>query len=348
VKNTGTSMRYSRALPPDFEQLLLPGGSLRFIVDLVIQSGPCATDKALDLQLREYGRTGRKVTLYRGGTAILHMRLNRRARALRLWAHDRYQKQFQGLGLSPSYAVEDSEGLRAGITGYLENVSVESPHFEREGGCENWLSHRYGSHWQRGEWVAVDREVVIGYENEAEKEIEWRRSIKTRFDSFGVGLPALMQSRFKLPVQKKTVGNELDLLLWQPSTKELFMTEVKDGGDAAGVYLSPIQVGAYLAVWRRFVEAQPEKALDGVQSLLAQKIKLGLIPKEVLLPERINALRPAIIVQNPNRKSGCWKTMDGVLQLLQEAMPGCLDGLGLWAVENNALADITEKWREWA
>jgi hypothetical protein len=107
-------------------------------------------------------------------------------------------------------------------------------------------------------------------------------------------------------------------------------------------------VAAYLAAWRRFVEAQPEDALKGVHSLLAQKQRLGLIPKEVPLPEMINALRPAIIVQNPNRESGCWKTLDGILQLLQEAMPGCLDGLRLWAVENDALTEITDTWREWA
>jgi hypothetical protein len=342
-------MRYSRALPEDFEQLLLPGGSLRFIVDLVLQSDPCATDKALDIQLREDGKAGRKVMLYRGSTAIQNMRLDKRAGTLKLWAHDEYQKHFQDLGLNPSYAIEDSEGLSAGITGYLKNVSVGPQHFNREGGCENWLSHRYGSHWKPGEWVAVDREVVIGYENQAEKEAEWE-PIKTRFDEFGVGLPALMRSRFNLPVQKKTVGNELDLLLWRPSTGEFLITEVKDGGDAAGVYRSPIQVAAYLAAWRRFVEAQPADALNGVRSLLAQKIRLGLIPKEVPLPERIsiNALRPAIIVQDPNRRSRCWKTLDGILQLLQEAMPGCLDGLGLWAVKNNTLTDITDTWREWA
>jgi hypothetical protein len=343
-------MRYSRTLPEDFEQLLLPGGSLRFVVDLVVQSGPCATDKALDLQLREDGGTRRKVTLYRGGTAILHMRLDRRKGTLKLWAHDEYQKQFQALGLSPSYTIGDSKGLSTGITGYLKNVSVGPHHFEREGGCENWLSHRYGSHWQTGECVAVDREVVLGYENESEKDAEWRRPIKTRFDEFGVGLPALMQSRFNLPVQRKTVGNELDLLLWRPSTGEFLITEVKDGGDAAGVYRSPIQVAAYLAAWRRFVEALPEDALDGVRSLLAQKIRLGLIPGGVPLPETIclSALRPVIIVQNPNRRSRCWKTLDGILQLLQEAMPGCLDGLGLWAVEDNALTDITDTWRKWA
>ena len=344
-------MRYSRTLPGDFEQLLLPGGPLRFVVDLVVRSAPCAIDEALDLQLREHGRKDHKVTLYRGDTAILHMRLDRldvRGPTLKLWAHHEYRKRFQGLGLSPSYAITDAEGLSAGITGYLKNVSVGSHHFNREGRCENWLSHRYGSHWQRGEWVAVDREVVIGYENQAEKEAEWG-PIKTRFDEFGVGLPALMQSRFNLPVQKKTVGNELDLLLLRPSTGEFLIAEVKDGGSAAGVYRSPIQVAAYLAVWRRFIEAQPADALKGVRGLLEQKIRLGLIPKGVPLPKRIskNALRPAIIVQNPNRRSGCWKRLTAVLQLLQEAMPGSLHGLGLWAVENDALTDITGTWRKW-
>lgn len=336
-------MRYSRTLPEDFVQLLLPGGPLRFIVDLVLRSGSCSTDKALDLQLREDGETRRMVTLYRGGTAILNMRYDSRAGELKLSAHKKHQDQFQRLRLSQSYAIKDSENLEAEITGYLENVSV-GPHHLREGGCENWLSHRYGRLWQKDEWVAVDREVVIGYKDRTEKEAVWG-PIKKQFEEFVAKPPAPMGS-------KKTVGNELDCLLWQPSTGEFLITEVKDGGDPAGVYRSPIQVAAYLAIWRQFVKDQPKDALDGVRGLLAQKQRLGLIPEGVPLPERINALRPAIIVQDPIRKNGCREKLDAVIKQLQKDMPRCLDGLRLWAVEENQLTKIKElreikdTWRE--
>jgi hypothetical protein len=344
-------MRYSRALPKDFEQLFLQDNPLRFIVDRVLHPDSHTTDKALDLQLREDRGAGGKVTLYRGGTAILNIQFDRQASELKLSAHKEYQEQFQRLGLSLSYD-KDSERLRAEITDYLKNVSVREHHL-LEGGCENWLSHRYGSEWKTGEeWVAVDREVVIGYKDMAEKKAVWG-PIKERFNKFGGELPErMLQPPFNTRVQKKMVGNELDCLLWQPSTGKLLITEVKDGSDAAGVYLSPIQVAAYLAAWRRFVEKQEPDALKGVRSLIEQKIRLGLIPKGVLLPKRIsiNDLRPAIIIQNPNHKSTCWKTMDGIIKLLKEAkeMPVRLDDLGLWAVEDGALTEITDTWQKWA
>ena len=76
-------MRYARSLPADFERLLLPGGPLRFLVERVKQADPLEAETCLDLQLREYGKTNRKVTLYRGLTAILNIRLDRKAHCLR-------------------------------------------------------------------------------------------------------------------------------------------------------------------------------------------------------------------------------------------------------------------------
>lgn len=257
--------------------------------------------------------------------------------------------QFRACGLNASYDIGSVEELESSVTSYLENVRVNPHQYRREGECQNWLSHRYGIHRRDEEWVAVDREVVLGHRDEAAKRAQWG-PIQARFNEFGECLPETLRTRFGLPGRKKKVGNELDLLLWQPSAGKFLTTEVKDGGDAAGVYHSPIQVAAYLAIWRLFVREQPGDTLGGLRDLLEQKIRLGLLPDNIPLPTRIapDDLLPAVIVRNPNVRSTCWKTLDAVLQLLEEAMPDdCLDGLTVWAVQDAVLTEITQTWRTW-
>ena len=342
-------MRYDRTLSDEFESLLLSGGPLRFLIDMVWEASSGEDAFPLDLQLREKGRSG-TVTLYVGLTKILDLTIDRDARHLRTSAHQYYLRHFGSYGLARDYSLADRERLREDIEAYVNarDEFVNAHHYTSEGECQNWLSCRHGIRSRPGEWVSVDREVVVGYESIAKKHDLWD-PIKERLDQFGSHLPGRARARHKVEVQSKSVGNEADCLLWHPVLNRLLVTEVKPGKEAAGIYLSPIQVAAYLAVWQGFFHAQADDALAGIRRLLEQKVRLGLIPDHVRMPERVSEedLRPGVIVQHPNPRSSCWRSLDIVLELLQEEVPHCVGGLQIFGVSDGNLEEITDGWRDW-
>jgi len=342
-------MRYDRTLSDEFESLLLPGGPLRFLIDIALAASASEDALPLDLQLREHGRNG-KVTLYVGLTKILDLTIDRDARHLHTSAHPEHRKHFGSYGLARDYPLANEAKLKEGIEAYVNarDEYVGTRHYTSEGECQNWLSCRYGIRSRPGEWVSVDREVVVGYESEAEKDDLWG-PIKKKLDQFGNQLPDRARAQHGVDVQPKSFGNEADCLLWHPVLNRLLVTEVKPGREAAGIYLSPIQVAAYLAVWKGFCHAQADDALAGIRRLLEQKVRLGLIPDHVRMPERMSEedLRPGVIVQDPNLRSSCWRSLDIVLELLQEEIPHCVDGLQIFGVSDGDLEEITDGWRDW-
>ena len=343
-------VRYTRQLARDFEELLLPGRPLGFLVELVHASARKDSARSLDLQFRERGRTGSQLAVYVGLTRILKAHYDGQRRVVALSADEFYTRQFPTHGLARSYPLSfAATELQNDMTRYMRNVHVNVRQYKKEGRCQNWLSHRYGFLRGGNEWVSVDREVVVGYRDEAEKEKEWE-PIKARFGVFGQGLPKVMWNRFELDVQGKGVGNELDALIWCPKSQMLLIAEVKDGSSAAGIYLSPVQVAAYFEVWRRFFQERPEEALRGIRGLIEQKMRLGLISGDVALPQRIDAanLSPALIVQAPNPHSGCWKRLDRIIGLLADQGADYIKGLQVYETADDGAHDISAAWREWA
>jgi len=57
---------------------------------------------------------------------------------------------------------------------YLDSVTVSASALQKEGRAQNWLSRRYGADRRTlDEWVAIDREVVISYQDIGERESKW-------------------------------------------------------------------------------------------------------------------------------------------------------------------------------
>lgn len=339
-------MRYSRIICDTFERLLKPGGPLAFIVTSVLESqqGKPAQIIPLDLQLRERGRTG-CISVYAGLTSILNLCVDDAGRVVHLSASRSYLNHFSRYGLEKSYPIGEVDRLASALSNYFSDrcLFVNPRYYRREGHCQGWLSCHFGRTPNCMGWLQIDRELVLGHTNELQKAIEWT-PIKKRFDDFALSLRQKMLDAHGIVIRKpREFGNELDCAFWDPTNKRVILAEAKHGSDAAGIYLSVIQVAAYLAAWRWFTESQPRDAADGIFALLNQKARLGLLPRISAIPDEVSPpmLSPAVIVQDPKFQSECWKRMALIRAMLEEAEPGCLDGLHVFGIQNGVLTDIT-------
>jgi hypothetical protein len=240
---------------------------------------------------------------------------------------------------------------------YLESVELPPSALAKEGRAQNWLSRRYGvGRLAADEWVAIDREVVIGYQDERERENiwgpirDWAKEVAKRLQH-----DSEYSGKYGVALEDKVIGQELDLLLWDPASQCFWVTEVKDGSSAKGVYLSPLQVAAYTAIWRIFARDYPADALNGISRLVDQKKRLGLIAEGVELPEALlpGMFRPLVVVQKPNSCSTCWARLQEVMSLVQSLEDDLKCGpiignLPVWQLSDERLTSLDGTWQRWA
>ena len=307
-------MRYQRHLSPEFEQYLCRGKALRFLLDgaVVHREKPAV----LDAQFREKN----VLMLYAGLTRVLHLRYDHQRAAFKVGADPAYD--IQGKGVQKSYRVAEMSDLAADLRNYLACVRVANRYLDREGECQTRVSQRFGQlRTDSGDWATVDREAVIGFDGGREKDEFWRPILSKAQAALDL---LACQRGFGTRIGVKRLGDEADLILWDPISNQFVVAELKDGGSASGVYLSALQVACYAEAWRSFAAQMPEAALGGLRSLLQQKQRLGLIGGECALPKSPSDLRfrPAVIVRNPNERSGCWEKLRCVRSAVDQAW-GC-------------------------
>jgi len=347
----GEDMAYERNLSKEFLELLKPGGALSFLVDAAKR--PWRRDMYLDFQLRRDDT----VMLYAGLTRLL--KVQRKANGTICFSADKYfmdqTQTLQGCALpwGEKLDVTEAAELAPQIEEYLRMVEVPDYAFRKEGYVQNWLSWRFGlGRKSADDWVAIDREVVIGYEDIKTREAVWG-PIQDWAKSVARELGEKPQNEFGTKLGDKSIGQELDLFLWDPVAKHLWVTEVKDGSDARGVYLSPIQVAAYTAIWRRFVEQQPRDALEGIRCITEQKTVLGLIAYATgtTLPEALtpDMFQPMIVIQEPKFKSDCWDRLKEVMPHVRSRegelkLGPMTDNLQIWQFPKPEITPLATQW----
>lgn len=327
-------MYYERSLVPELYYLLLPGEPLHPLLGLVEQKlEKHGMQMRLDLQFRSD-----MLHFYLGLTKLIQIRTDKKG-FLRTEAAAVYRLHDE---VRSSYGPEKADSLRADIDRYLGRVKVNERYLSAEGRCQNWLSFRYGCERTAGtdEPLAIDREVVIGYTNTAEKNRLWEQPIRARALAMAEGLSSMSPELYGRDLHRRPLGDELDLLMWQPPDK-LLVTEVKSGGNAHGIYMAPLQLAAYTAAWIRFMRAG---SVAGLRALVEQKRALGLIRmdeaewdsfEKYLAQPRII---PALVVQDPNRDSTCWERLREVAahvskQWPKDWGPSPMDSLRVYTVE---------------
>jgi len=343
-------MRYDRALTKDFEALLNDGGALRPLVDVC--GRPWRQFRLVpDLQLRERN----KVSIYLGLTQVLELQMNPDG-SIKPTASDTYQ--IHEHGVADRYGAKQREQLCEDVLRYLETVKVQETYLIGEGRCQNWLSYRYGPNREvgQGEPLSIDREVVIGYQDQAEKKRLWDDGIQQPALGLAATISNAHPKLYGKDLDLRSLGNELDLLAWEPPNTFLCV-EAKRGANAHGIYMAPLQVAAYTVAWR---DSDWPALQDGVKRLVQQKQDLGLVSMSVseykTFEEGLQTPRflPVIVVQEPKRRSSCWKRLAEVLAFISDGWPASLgdnplESLRLYTVDESEdrLRDITGEYVTW-
>ena len=158
-------MYYNRILSKSFADLIAPNGDLRWLFDLVKQH------PELDF-LTGSNKSGDWISVYRGLGRLLRIRPTSNPKEIKIDAHPAYQELVPSLygrkGTNENFSVK--------LLDLVQKVS-DNPQFfshynnKKEGYYQNAFSRQYGICGKPDdEFVILDKEAVIGYENQEEKD----------------------------------------------------------------------------------------------------------------------------------------------------------------------------------
>lgn len=295
-------MYYNRKISNSFSALIESGGKLRWLFDLV--------KKRNDLDFL-IGKNNSKewISVYRGLSRILTITKTKNTDTIKIDGANAYKK------ISPTlYGKKDtSYNFKTEIENILNAVAV-NPKFDRyyknkkEGYYQNILSRKYGICGnQNDEFVIIDKEAVVGYLNQKEKDIAFNK-IQPKYKQLQHDISAKNSKRYGKDIEKKAVGNELDFLALDKNGN-ILLIEYKHGTNTSGIYLSPIQIGMYYDIFTNFPKKDLEKA---VFEMLIQKQKIGLICPSWAIPKKIKDIIPVLIISEYNYKSSAKQKFDEI------------------------------------
>lgn len=302
-------MYYNRTISKGLASLLETGGELRWLFDFV------KNHNELDFLI---GKNNSKewISVYRGLTRILTI-LPINSNSVLIDADDKYKY------ISPNlYGQKNlSENYQKEIEYLITQIELNSK-FDRyyknkkEGFYQNELSKIFGicGH-PDSDFVIIDKEAVIGYSDQAEKENLFG-SLQQKYKQLQREISDLNPERYGKDLGKKAIGNELDFLALDKDGN-ILLIEYKHGTNTSGVYLSPLQIGLYNDIFTSFPKSELEIA---VFEMLEQKQKIGLINPNWKKPNIIRSIIPVLIISEFNYKSSAKTKFDEILQFTRKQL----------------------------
>jgi hypothetical protein len=286
-------MYYNRKLSDSFSKLLESNGELRWLFYLV--------QKRPDLDFL-IGKNGSKewISIYRGLSRVLTILKTRKPGIIKLDGADAYKKISNGL-YGQKKLTEDFSSELIRLVSAVSNDSKFDRYYnnKKEGYFQNELSRIFGICGKpNDDFVVIDKEVVIGYENEQEKDKLYEKNIREKYKILQKDISHKNAKRYGRDLNEKAIGNELDFLALDKQGK-LLLIEYKHGTNTSGIYLSPLQIGMYFDVFNQFPRAELEKS---VFEMLEQKKRIGLINPKWNAPD-IKDIVPVLIISEYNDRS---------------------------------------------
>jgi len=300
-------MYYNRTISQTFSNLLEPKGQLRWLFDFV-------KDKdELDFLI---GKNNLKewISIYRGLSRVLSIIKTGDQNKIKLDGAEAYKKILPCL-----YGIKSTtENFSTELNNLVEIVSGDSQ-FDRyynnrkEGFYQNMLSRRCGICSDiNNEFVIIDKEVVIGYLNQKEKD-KLLGPIQLRYKRLQKKVSSLNSKRFGKNLGNKPIGNELDFLALDKKGNVLLI-EYKHGKNTSGIYLSPLQIGMYYDIFNKL----PKKDLENaIFKMLDQKQNIGLINKDWVRPSVLKGIIPVLIISEYNYKSSAKIKFNEVIHFIR-------------------------------
>ena len=252
-------MYYRRVISIELQRLLMCGGELHWLYKLVKER------KDLDFLIAA-NNSKQHVFVYRGTTRLLDIALV--GGLVRISAHQKYTDLAHKNNLD-IYRDRDLSDLDFEY-GFIQLISYipKDTHYDnkKEGYFQNLFSRQFGILSEGTEdFVVIDKEVVIGYQNMQIKEKYFGDHQKTFKNIYGCLSKHLHNVGSKL--SEKDPGNEIDFLAVDKRGKVLLI-EFKHSSNPAGIYLSPIQIGLYCHIFCDYISRFPQAFKKDISDML--------------------------------------------------------------------------------
>ncbi len=319
-------MYYNRKISSSFSSLIEKGGEMRWLYEYVKEN------KELDFLIGK-NKSKEWISVYRGLSRVLTITKNKEPDIVKIDGANAYKNI-----LPTIYGKKSTSEIFKNELEYLVNVVSKDEKFDRyyknkkEGYYQNILSREYGICGNKNDdFVIVDKEAVVGYLNQKEKDTEFHK-FQPKYKQLQKDISLENGKRYGKNNNKKSVGNELDFLALD-NNGNILLIEYKHGTNTSGIYLSPIQIGMYYDIFNSIPRKDLEKA---VFEMLIQKQKIGLICPNWVIPKEIKNIIPVLIISEYNYKSSAKQKFDEILTFSKKQ-------LGSSFLNNLLMYNYTEK-----
>lgn len=250
----GPLVYYDRTASQALLDALKPKGVFPYLAEIA------HTQHLADLQLRGYpGKKRCWATLYVGLTKVLDVFEKRGEFWLKGKAHPLWDTEWE-----IRQPADHWHTLVEPIRQYLDaTIGGVAKQFTNEGAVQAMLCTRASALFS-----VIDREAVIGFSNTAERISTYERLQKPLHDA------CVLEPAPKWFKPKK-FGGELDLLAVDPQGR-LLVIEIKPGSSTSGITWAPLQAMFYAELFRAWSAEAGEASHANLQSMLKQRVTLGL------------------------------------------------------------------------
>ena len=297
-------MYYNRKISDSFSKLIENNGELRWLFGFV------KNHDELDFLIGKNNST-EWISVYRGLSRIITIHpYKSNSEEIKIDGAKKYKSMSASLYGRKPISFHFQKELENIIKQVQENSQFNRYYTnKKEGYYQNELSRKYGILGEPDdEFVIIDKEAVIGYSDQKEKD-ELLDPIQEKYKKLLGEISSVDPKRYGKDLEKKAVGNELDFLA-SDKQGNILLIEYKHGTNASGVYLSPIQIGAYYDIFTKFLKKDLENA---VLEMLMQKRKIGLINPKWPIPKSIKGIIPVLIISEYNYRSSSKTKFEEVL-----------------------------------
>ena len=168
--------------------------------------------------------------------------------------------------------------FKSALSRYLEQVTVDAKHWQKEGQVQVRWEQKCGKEWSpKLPFSIFDREAVLGYSTKSERQKE-----NTRFKTLITSAKKVIANgkNKKWARFKTRTSNELDLIGVGKNGKSIVLIEVKHGStNASEIYYSPLQLLYYVFQWKNALESNDaNQIISDINSLIKSKQSIGLLP----------------------------------------------------------------------
>lgn len=303
-------MYYNRKISLPLAQLISPGGKLRWLFDFVKKRDD------LDFLIGK-NDSGECISVYRGLSRILSITQYADQKSIKITAADKFKALEPDLYGSRKEPCDLSERLTSLISKINADHAFDCYYKNRkEGFFQNELSRQFGINGAREDaLVILDKEAVIGFANEKEKEKIYF-SLRDPYKELQRAISEEDGKRYGGKLEEKSIGNELDFLALDHDGN-ILLIEYKHGGggNTSGIYLSPLQIGLYYDL---FTALDRDDLNTAVYEMLEQKQKIGLVNPAWEKPKKLNKIIPILIVSEYNYNSSAQGKFDEILKFVRE------------------------------